>query len=109
MSRTLADQKLAILLDHGCDDAFHVSKAISCYVDQKTKAKKRIMRSVIILTVARFFLSTLLQLTPYYFSAVLDEFLILDAEGGGKMAVNVELSRNLVFYKDRHDNFRFGF
>jgi len=66
------------------------------------------MRSVIIVTLSAFFLSTFLQLAPHYFSAVLDEFLILDAKGGGKMAVNVELSRDFVLYKDRHNNFRFG-
>src|SRR5580704_19421780 len=49
----------------------------------------------------------LLQLFPYDFSAVLDEFLVVDAERRGKMAVDVEFAGHLAFNENGHNDFRF--
>jgi hypothetical protein len=46
-----------------------------------------------------------LQLFAHNFSAVLDEILVLDAEGCGKMAVDVEFAGDLVFHENRHNDF----
>src|SRR5271156_7198561 len=50
--------------------------------------------------------ATLFQLFPDNFSAVLDELLVVDAERGSEMAVDVEFASHLIFHEDRHNDFR---
>src|SRR5207249_4653052 len=41
--------------------------------------------------------------------AVLDEFLIFESEGGGEVAVDVQLANDFTMSKDRDDDLGFGF
>src|SRR5208282_3714940 len=51
--------------------------------------------------------ATLFQLLPDNFGAVLDEFLVVDPERRGEMAVDVEFAGDLVLNENRHNDFRF--
>src|SRR5580704_1680999 len=53
--------------------------------------------------------SICLQLAACGSGAVLHEHLVFGPEGGGKMAVDVELARDFSLYEDRHHYFRFCF